>query len=147
MGNDPWEMENKWCVSINASAYSIREFPGHGAQRGNQDRAYQITQMRKVELRTRKNRAGRINGINTGKGRTDRETYSFQSSPKNIQLLTHQHMLITKHYRPQGKNHPVRGYSALILLMCVFWCISIYISAWLIPMSETGLIGYVFVHL
>lgn len=82
MGNDPWEMKNKWCVSINASAYSIREFPGHGAQRGNRDRAYPITQMKKVELRTRKNRAGRINGINTGKGRTDRETYSFSEFPK-----------------------------------------------------------------
>lgn len=50
LGNDSWEMENKWCVSINAPAYNLREFPGHGAQRGNQDRAYQITQVVKVEL-------------------------------------------------------------------------------------------------
>lgn len=53
LGNDPWEMENKWCVSVNAPANNIRDIPGHGAQRGNQDRAYQITQMENVELRVR----------------------------------------------------------------------------------------------
>ena len=43
-------------ASVIAPAYNVREFPGHGADRGNRERACEMTPIEDMELRVQAER-------------------------------------------------------------------------------------------
>ena len=62
-----WKMESKWCTSVIVPVKSLREFPGHSAERGNQKRDCEITHIEDMELSSGRTRWLLLVGKNIGK--------------------------------------------------------------------------------
>lgn len=58
IGTEPWKTESKRYASVIAPACNVREFLAHGADRGNRERACEMTPIEDTELRVQAERGG-----------------------------------------------------------------------------------------